>query len=153
VWLWDIIDYKTRFLLATRISQSRTTRDAQILYDKVVKTAGKYPSKVISDGLPSYLDVRYGDNTEHIKSKTVAVENDTQLIERFHSTLKTRTKVMRGLKNIESAHDFIDGFLVHYNYLRPHTSLNDSTPAEASGLEYRIRTGLILSGTTNQLNG
>ncbi len=40
-WLWDIIDEKTRFLLATRLSQSRTTRDAQILIDRAVKTAGK----------------------------------------------------------------------------------------------------------------
>ena len=34
IWLWCIIDYKTRFLLATRISRSRTTIDAQILYDR-----------------------------------------------------------------------------------------------------------------------
>ena len=31
VWLFDIIDYDSRFLLATRISRSRTTRDAQML--------------------------------------------------------------------------------------------------------------------------
>src|SRR4030042_2955359 len=31
LWLWDIIDDKTRFLLATRLSRSRTTQDAQIL--------------------------------------------------------------------------------------------------------------------------
>lgn len=43
VWLWDIIDDKTRFLLATRISRSRTTRDAQTIIDRAVKTAGKEP--------------------------------------------------------------------------------------------------------------
>ncbi|MDD4859782.1 MAG: IS6 family transposase [Dehalococcoidales bacterium] len=136
VWLWDIIDYKTRYLLATRISRSRTTRDAQILMDKAVKTAGKQPDKVITDKLPSYLDVRYGKDAEHIQSKPFAVENNTQMIERFHSTLKQRTKVMRGLKNLETAHDFIGGWLVHYNYLRPHTSLCDKTPAQAAGVEY-----------------
>jgi len=136
VWLWDIIDDKTRFLLATRISQSRTTRDAQILYDRAVKTAGKEPSKVITDKLASYLDVRYGKDTEHIQSSPFAVEDNTQMIERFHETLKQRTKVMRGLKNMESAHDFINGWLVHYNYIRPHTSLNDRTPAEVAGIAY-----------------
>ena len=136
VWLWDIIDNKTRYLLATRISQSRTTQDAQILYDRAVKTACKQPDKVITDKLASYLDVRYGDKTEHIQSAPFAVENNTQMIERFHSTLKQRTKVMRGLKNQQSARDFMDGWLVHYNYLRPHTSLNDKTPAEAAGINY-----------------
>lgn len=58
------------------------------------------------------------------------------MIERFHETLKQRTKTMRGLKNIESAHDFISGWLVHYNYIRPHTALNDKTPAEVAGIDY-----------------
>ena len=136
VWLFDLIDDKTRYLLATRISQSRTTRDAQMLYDRAVKTAGKEPDKVITDKLASYLDVRYGKDTEHIQSRPFAVEDNTQKIERFHSTLKQRTKVMRGLKNIESAHDFVNGWLVHYNYLRPHTALDDKTPAEVAGVDY-----------------
>lgn len=136
MWLFDLIDKKTRFILATRLTRSRTTRDAQLLYDKAVETAGKEPDKVLTDSLASYLDVRYGDTTEHIQSKPIAVENDTQMIERFHSTLKQRTKVMRGLKNFQSALDFLDAWLVHYNYLRPHTSLRDHTPAEASGIEY-----------------
>ena len=74
--------------------------------------------------------------TTHIRSRPFAVENNTQLIERFHETLKQRTKVMRGLKNMESAHDFISGWLVHYNYIRPHTSLDDKTPAEVAGINY-----------------
>ena len=52
------------------------------------------------------------------------------------STLKQRTKVMRGLKNIETAHDFVNGWLVHYNYLRPHTALDDKTPAEVAGIDF-----------------
>jgi transposase-like protein len=136
VWLWDVIDTDTRFLLATRISQSRTTQDAQILYDRAVRMAGKEPDKVITDKLRSYLDVHYGKDTEHIQSSPFAVEDNTQLIERFHETLKQRTKVMRGLKNMETAHDFLNGWLVHYNYLRPHHSLDDKTPAEVAGIDY-----------------
>jgi transposase-like protein len=136
VWLWDVIDQDTRFLLATRISPTRTTQDAQILYDRAVKTAGKEPDKVITDKLASYLDVRWGKDTEHIRSRPFAVAYNTQLIERFHETLKQRTKVMRGLKNIESARDFLDGWLVHYNYIRPHTTFDDMTPAEVAGVDY-----------------
>jgi len=136
VWLWDIIDDKTRFLLATRISRSRTTQDAQMLIDRAVKTAGKEPDKVITDKLASYLDVRYGKGTEHIQSGIATAGDNTQKIERFHETLKQRTKVMRGLKNIETAQDFVNGWLVHYNYLRPHTALDDKTPAEVAGIDF-----------------
>jgi transposase-like protein len=136
LWLWDIIDDKTRFLLATRLSRSRTTRDAQMLIDRAIKMAGKSPKVVITDKLASYVDVFYGKGTEHRQGGIARVEDNTQKIERFHGTLKQRTKVMRGLKNFETALDFTEGWLVHYNYLRPHESLQDKTPAEVAGVEY-----------------
>lgn len=136
LWLWDIIDDKTRFLLATRLSRSRTKQDAQMLIDRAIKKAGKHPKLVITDKLASYLDVSYGKGVEHRQGGIARVEDNTQKIERFHETLKQRTKVMKGLKNLESAHDFIDGWLVHYNYLRPHEALGDKTPAEVAGVEY-----------------
>ncbi|MFC1940836.1 DDE-type integrase/transposase/recombinase [Chloroflexota bacterium] len=138
-WFWDIIDTKTRYLLATRISQSRTTRDAQILIDRAIKTAGKSPKQVVTDKLASYLDVNYGKGAEHIQGspfKVLSSGESTSQIERFHGTLKSRTKVMRGLKNLETALEFTKGWLVHYNYLRPHESLDDKTPAEVAGVDY-----------------
>jgi hypothetical protein len=42
---------------------------------------------------------------------------------------------MRALKNIESAIEFTDGWLVHYNFFRPHSAIGDKTPAEAAGLQ------------------
>ena len=139
VWFWDIIDDKTRYLLASRVSRSRTTRDAQILMDRAIKTAGKAPQVVITDKLASYLDVNYGKGAEHRQGspfKVLGSGESTSEIERFHGTLKARTKVMRGLKNIETAHDFTQGWLVHYNYLRPHEALDDRTPAEVAGIKY-----------------
>jgi len=67
------------------------------------------------------------------------VENNTNLIERFHGTLKQRTKIMRGLKDIKTAKLFTEGWLLHYNYLRPHESLRGSTPAQVAGVKYPYR--------------
>lgn len=136
-WLWDIIDADTRYLLATRLSNSRTTKDAQILMDKAIKTAGKHPKAVITDKLPSYQDVRYGKDAKHRQGSPFTKGDDsTSRIERWHGTVKARTKVMRDLKNFETAHDFVNGFLVYYNYLRPHESLDNKTPAEMAGIDY-----------------
>jgi transposase-like protein len=135
--LWDIIDSKTRYLLATRLSVSRTTRDAQILMDRAKKTAGKNPRVVLTDRLASYLDVDYGKGAEHRQGSPFATNEDsTSQIERWHGTVKARTKVMRDLKNLETAHDFVQGFLAYYNYLRPHESLDTRTPAQESGISY-----------------
>ena len=139
IWFWDIIDEKTRFLLASHISTTRTTKDAQGLMEQAATRAGKTPKVVITDSLSAYLDgveLAFGRDSEHRQGSPFAVEDDTQRIERFHGTLKARTKVMRGLKNLESALEFTDGWLVHYNYLRPHESLSDKTPAEVAGVAY-----------------
>jgi putative transposase len=139
VWLWDIIDTKTRYLLASRLSRSRTTQDAQMLIDRAIKTAGKFPKAVITDKLSSYLDVFYGKDAEHIQGSPFNKEDNTSLIERFHGTLKDRTKVMRSFRDLETTIQFVNGFLVFYNYIRPHEALNGKTPAEVAGIDYDVK--------------
>lgn len=139
VWMYDIIDEETRFLLASRLALSRTTHDAEMLMKEAEKKAGKIPKAVITDKNNSYLDgieLAFGADSEHIQGKPFSGQDDTQRIERFHGTIKDRTKVMRGLKSTGSAIQFMDGFLVYYNYLRPHESLEGKTPAEAGKVDY-----------------
>jgi len=65
---WDIIDSKTRFLLASHATSSRTAKDAQILMEKVARRAGKIPRIVYTDKLKSYLEgieLAFGADTEH----------------------------------------------------------------------------------------
>jgi putative transposase len=136
LWLWDIIDTKTRVLLASRLSRRRSKQDAQILIDNAVKMAGHEPKTVATDQLVSYLDVFYGKDADHIQGSPFShKEKSTSLIERWHGTLKGRTKVMRGLKNFETAHDFTKTYLAYYNFLRPHESLGKTPMAEA-GVSY-----------------
>jgi len=143
VWFWDIIDRDTRFLLASHVSLTRSTRDAQALMGKAEKMAGKSPKVIITDKLNSYLDgieLTFGGDTEHKQSKPFTIKEDsTNDIERFHGTLKARTKVMRGLKSIDTAIEFTDGWLVHYNYFRNHESLGNRTPAETARLKYAVK--------------
>ncbi len=81
---------------------------------------------------------RYHLLVEPLKSvPTVTVRKN--LIERFHGTLKARTKIMRGLKDIASAKLFTQGWLLYYNYLRPHESLRGKTPAQIAGVKYPHR--------------
>lgn len=142
VWLWDIIDTSSRYLLATRLSFARTTQDAQALMEKASKTAGKIPKVVITDKLHAYLDgveLAFGADTEHRQSRPFSIKDSTNIIERFHGTLKDRTKVMRGLKSIDTAIQFTDGWLVHYNYLRQHKALAGKTPAQKAGVAYPFK--------------
>jgi len=142
VWFWDLIDARTRYLLASHLSTSRTQYDARLLMARAAKCAGKPPKKVITDKLAAYIEGvgwNFGGQTQHVAAKSLTSSPGTQLIERFHSTLKSRTKVMRGLKKVETARLLLQGWLVHYNYFRPHESLGNRTPAQQAGVKYHIR--------------
>jgi putative transposase len=142
VLFWDIIDAKTRFLLASCITTTRHTDDAKRLMDMAAERAGKMPKVVVTDKLSAYIGgikQAYGQNTKHVRSGPFVVENDTNLIERFHNSLKERTKVMRAQRNRATLQRFTDGWLVHYNYFRPHMSLKNRPPAEVAGLKPPFR--------------
>ncbi|MFC2004970.1 integrase core domain-containing protein [Chloroflexota bacterium] len=72
------------------------------------------------------------------KNDTASGESTSQ-IERFHGTIKDRTKVMRSFRNIETLHQFMDGYLVYYNYFKPHHSLYGKTPAEVAKIDYEAK--------------
>ena len=80
-------------------------------------------------------------DSKHVVTEPFAgAENDnTELIERWHGTLKDRTKSLRGLKSVETANKFLDGFVSWYNYMRPHESLNGKTPAEKAKVQYTVK--------------
>lgn len=144
-YLWDVIDSKTRYLIATYLSPKRGTQEAKKLMELASERAGIVPKVVITDSLASYIDgieLAFGADTKHIQSHPFAKNDSTSLIERWHATLRERTKVMWGMKKPETARVILDGFLVFYNYFRPHESLNDKTPAEVAGIAYPYKNWL-----------
>jgi putative transposase len=139
---WDIIDSESRFLLASHITTTRGTQDAKALMEKAAKRAGKLPKVVVTDKLKAYLDgieMAYGADTQHKQGEPFTVENNTNLIERFHGSLKDRTKVMRALKNRTTLQKFTDGWLVYYNFFRPHMGIKDKTPAQEAGIKFPFK--------------
>jgi transposase-like protein len=141
-WIWDIIDRDTRFLLASYLSPNRGTREARILMELASKRADTVPAYVITDKLRAYLDgieLAFGADTKHIQSSPFGGLESTNIIERFQGTIKERTKVIWGFKTPETADLIIQGFMIHYNFFRPHLSLKNRTPAEAAQIKSPFR--------------
>jgi putative transposase len=140
LWLIDIIDKDTRFLLATKLSHNRNAHDIELAMREAKDKAGKSPKRILTDGWKGYndgIELVFGSETKHEKSTPfVNKEDSTNVVERVQGTLKERTKVMRGLKTFESMNDFLKGWVIHYNFFRPHLSLNDKTPAQMAGINF-----------------
>ena len=151
MWFWDVIDEETRFLLASHLSRTRTIRDAQAFFDRAAERSAHMPTHIVTDKLRSYIDGIervFGADTVHVQSEGMASPSHNNFIERFHGTLKQRTKVMRGLKSPTTASLVLDGWLMHYNYFRPHESLRGKTPAEAAqvGFPYNNWKDIVMDG-------
>ncbi len=142
-WFWDVIDEDTRFLIASHLSETRTINDVMTVMHRAKKKAGKSPRFILSDALAAYpdgIERIFGADAKHIQARGLTHEINTNLIERFHGTIKDRTKVLRGFKRLDTAEVLMDGFLVHYNYFRPHMTLNNKTPAEVAGIKSPYKT-------------
>jgi len=137
VWFFDVIDEKTRYLLASRLAQSRTIKEAALVMNEARRTAGKSPKRIITDRLAAYIDgIEYvfGGSAKHVQSKPFTDVDSTNIIERFQGTLKDRTKIMRGFKNLKTAELLTDAWLIHYNFFKEHESLGNIPPAQKMGL-------------------
>ncbi len=142
VWYWDVIDESSRFLLASHFSRTRTIKDAETLFGRARNRATNVPEVIVTDRLKAYLDGIervFGGDLRHIQSQGMRTETHNNVIERFHGTIKERTKVMRDLKSPESAALIMAGWAVHYNFFRPHMSLKGKTPEEAAGIKYEAK--------------
>lgn len=142
VWVYNVIDQKTKYLLASRIALSRTTNDAEAVMREARKVAGKSPKQVLTDANRSYedgIELTFGSETEHVLTHPFKAGDSTQIVERYHGTYKDRVKVMRAFRDVETLIEFNDGWMAYYNNFKPHQSLNGQTPAEAAGVKYDVK--------------
>ena len=141
-WFWDIIDTDTRFLIASHLSKVRTTKDATKLFYMAKLRSKTRPTSVRTDRLHAYLKafnkVFYSNRperkVEHLQSQGFGSKTNINLVERFHGSLKQRTKVMRDLKSRKSARIILDGYVTHYNFFLEHEYLKGKTPADYCGI-------------------
>ena len=137
LWFFDVIDRKTRYLLASRLTESRATKEAALVMNEARRRAGKSPKKILTDKMGAYInaiDLVFGGAAKHIQSTPFTDVNSTNIIERFQGTLKDRTKIIRGFKNLKAAELLTDAWLVHYNFFKEHESLGNIPPAQKMGL-------------------
>jgi len=139
-WNWNVLDSKTRFLIASNITKGREIRDARAVFGKTKEIASENPQEIITDGLHSYTKAIKKEflprrtQLTHTKLRTIKQKPNNNRIERYHSTFREFDKVRRGFKSERTAQNVSDGFRVYYNFIRPHASLGGLTPAQVSGI-------------------
>ncbi len=135
IWLWDVMDDETRFLLASCMPVNRTIHNSKKIMAKAVKAAGHTPKIINLDKGRAFLDgveIIFGDDTGSLEPEGVSLKHNLSSIKRFHMALESRTKIFRRMKNVEISKLVMDGWLVHYNFFSLHEELNSKTPGEVA---------------------
>ncbi|MGD0092065.1 MAG: DDE-type integrase/transposase/recombinase [Planctomycetota bacterium] len=135
-WFWDLIDIDTRFLIATHLSRTRGVDKATKLFKLAKARTGMKPKTIRTDKLVEYIPAIWNafGIVRHLRSHGFDSDENINLLERFHGTVKQRTKVMRHFKVPWCAETIMEGFITHYNFLHEHESLGGITPATAAGI-------------------
>ncbi|MEM2613000.1 MAG: IS6 family transposase [Nitrososphaerota archaeon] len=132
-YLWNVIDAKTRILLASVLTHGRSAEEAEIALREALKNAGTKPKEIVTDGLKSYqLAIKnlFNNEVNHIFKVRFTDPKNNNLIERLNETLKGRIKAFRRLSNENSAFQLIEGQRLYYNFNRPHLSLGGLSPVD-----------------------
>ena len=137
LWIWNLMDAKTRYLLACQVSETRYVKDARKPLAKAKEVTAVKPDAIVTDGLPAYRqavkDEFYGlgrFQNPHVRLKDFETKPNNNILERLNGTFRERTKVVRSFDSAIGADAFAAGMQTYYNYIRPHQGIGGLTPAQ-----------------------
>ena len=138
---WNVMDYDTRYLLASHLSKRRTAREAMKVMQKALAAAHKPPSEITTDGYPGYPAAIRAvfPRAKHIISEGIRAPINNNRSERLQGTIRDRDITLRGMDCIETGQRFLDGWQVHYNLFREHEGVGSKTPGEAAKVESPLK--------------
>lgn len=139
----DIIDIESRYLVASQYSANRDTTALKKVYIKARNKVGDNVKVISTDGLNAYprvLRKTFGLKAQATKNPKIIhqiIKSDSgkfnYKVERFHNTLRERTKVMRGFHgSITSAQTLMRGYEIYYNWIKNHLALKGKTPSQVA---------------------
>ncbi len=134
-WFIDVVDCKTRFMVASDYTKSRGVKSLSNVLRNAKKKTENQVNIVTSDGLNAYprvLKKTFGLNKLKAKTKikhnrVIASKGDgfNYPIERLHNNLRQRTKTFRGFHgSISSANALMKGLEIYYNFITKHQGIN-----------------------------
>ena len=130
MWLWNVMDAKTRYILASHLTPRRDAQAARVVLRKAALAADAPPKSITSDKLRSYIqpikDVL--PEAEHIQSEGIRASVNNNLSERLQGTFRDRIKTLRGMDSRKTGQRYLDGWTLTYNLFRGHEALGNKTP-------------------------
>ena len=135
IWLWDVIDSGNSYLLDSSLCLERVDFNAKLVNEAIHRKTGVLAEVIFTvksgDNGKSTESVWYKSSKDAFLQKTSMMEENVNTTNRFLITLKTRKAVLRGYKNIETAHLLVATWQIHYNFFKSFTTIGHIPPAQS----------------------
>jgi len=146
---WDCMDYTTKFLVGDHLSKERNYRECISFLQDVKNCPVNQPYEIHTDNSYDYpwpiLKVFGKKGIMHAFYPAWKKKFKNNPIERLHNTEKQTIKTFRNFDNFESTRKFFNFNRIYYNFIRKHTTLGKTTPAEAAGIFLELKRNRFLS--------
>ncbi len=130
MWLWNVMDSKTRYILSSHLTPRRDGNAARVVLRKAALASDGPPKTITTDKWRSYIKPIKAvfPEANHIQSQGIRAEVNNNLSERLQGTFRDRTKTLRGLESRKTGQRYLDGWVLNYNNFRGHESLENKPP-------------------------
>lgn len=145
MYLTAIIDWNSRFIVGWELSDTLDTAPVLAAVRKAIAAHGK-PEIINSDQGCQFTSADY---TSFLKEQSIRQSMDGKarwvdniMIERWFRSLKVENIYIAEYKTPRALRAGIRSYIDEYNYVRPHQSLEYSTPADRFGCPFPIAANL-----------
>ena len=135
VWIWDILDVPTMYLLGTLSAEQSAVILIEGLVGDVLRRFPRPPEVVRTFGLDWCLEpVRYYVS-KRTRATRIGYETSQRPPDALASIISARNTFVRTLASPNTLLPVVAGWVVDHNYMRQRPELGGRTPAEALGIK------------------
>ncbi|PSH43182.1 transposase [Yersinia pseudotuberculosis] len=129
-----IVDNFSRECLAIEVGQGLRGDDVVAVMDRLKHSLGRIPQRLQTDNgsefISKSMDRWAYENRVTMDCSRPGKPTDNAFIESFNGSLRDECLNVHGFLSLEDAQEKIEQWRQEYNHFRPHSSLNNLTPAE-----------------------
>ena len=147
VWVWDVVDFETHFLLASHLAKSRSIAAVNTVIEKACGRSQSAPqSMLFNHSVARSEDISLGIATDFRRIQPQGLNANATLgfTGQLHTAFHQRNRVMQNLRSLRMATLVLNGFSIHYNFFRPSKALKNRTPAAMAGVSTQCKDWLHL---------
>lgn len=142
VMMHDVLDMKTRFVLCSQIATTHNNESLLNAIREASSKAGKIPEILITNqfaSLEKAIDSVNEFRNISIQDLPAIGTDNPDYRERLGMISRSGEKVIRVFNNFDWLVNYLDGWIITYNFFNRLQILNGKTPAETAHIEYPVK--------------